>query len=511
MTASPRQYLQDALALGAGVLLVLAYAPFNCFWLVMPVLAVLLWIWRGASPNRAAWRGFLFGLGLYGAGVYWVYISLHSYGNAPPVFAALATVLLVLYLAVYPALTGYLLNRWWTHGGVWAYLIAAPALWTVLDWLRSWILLGGFPWLALGYSQTDSGLAGYAPLLGVYGLGAVLVLGAGLLLLLLSGPHRLWLATGLLAVWLGGWGLARIDWSHPFGEPIRISMIQGNIEQKQKWLPETLDQTLQLYAERSVAVAEDSDVIIWPETAIPLFYEELDPGFRTALQEQAQHSRTDYLIGAPSGSWEQRVYYNGVLAINADSSQQAEGGEFYRKRRLLPFGEYLPLRFLFELFHRFVDIPMADFTAGADEQALLRAGGHAVGVSICFEAAFGSEIRRALPEASLLVNVSNDGWFGDSLAPYQHLQIARMRALEVARPMARATNTGISALIDARGRIVKQGPQFVADTLQGELQARQGLTPYTRFGDSPILVLSVLVLLLAAWRGVASERTEPVS
>ena len=509
-THSHRYWRQDFIALGAGALLVLAYAPFGQFWLVMPLLAMLFWTWRGASPKRAAWRGFLFGFGLYGAGVYWVYISLHSYGNAPPVFAAFTTLILVLYLALYPALAGYFLNRVWSRGGAIAALAFIAAFWTLLDWLRSWIFLGGFPWLALGYSQTDSWLAGYAPLLGVYGVGMILLLGAGLLLMLFDRPHRLWPAIGLLALWLGGWGLGQIDWSWPAGEPVRISMIQGNIEQKQKWLPETLDQTLQLYAERSVDVAKDSDIIIWPETAIPLFYEDLDPVFKAALQDQAQQSQTDYLIGAPSGSWEQRIFYNGVWAVNAEPN--ASAGEFYQKRRLLPFGEYLPLRFVFDLFHRFVDIPMADFTPGADKQVLLQAAGHPVGVSICFEAAFGSEIRRALPAAELLVNVSNDGWFADSLAPDQHLQIARMRAIEFARPMARATNTGISVLIDERGQILKQSPQFVVDTLQGELQARQGLTPYGRLGDFPIVVLSALALsLLAVGRAVASKRLEPLS
>jgi apolipoprotein N-acyltransferase len=488
---------RDGLALLAGGLLPLAFAPLHWAWLVIPLLAVLLWTWQGASPRRAAWRGFLFGLGLYGVGVSWVYVSLHYYGSAPAAFAAFITALLIAYLAFYPALTAYLLNRFFPRAGALPYLLAAPALWVILDWLRSWILLSGFPWLALGYSQTDSLLAAYAPLFGVYGLSAVLLFGAGLLLTLLTNrpDWRAGLAlTALALIYLGGYKASEWHWVEPAGEPIRISMIQGNIEQKQKWLPETLDATLALYAEHSVAVAPESDLIIWPETAIPLFYEDLDPGFKSALEQQAQRSQTDYLIGAPSGSWDSMEFYNGVLAISAESA--AVGG-FYQKRRLLPFGEYLPLRALFDLFHRFVDIPMADFTAGAAEQPLLQVAGQFVGVSICFEAAFGSEVRRALPQASLLVNVSNDGWFGRSLAAEQHLQIARMRALESGRPMARATNTGISALIDERGQLLQRGSQFVVDVLQGELQPMQGETPYVRYGDTPALLILAAMLALA--------------
>jgi len=489
----------DSLALLAGSVLPLAFAPFGWAWLVIPALALVLWTWQGASPQRAAWRGFLFGLGLYGFGVYWVYISLHHYGNAPAAFASLTTALLVVYLALYPALSAYLLNRLWPQAGLLRWLIVAPALWTLLDWLRSWILLSGFPWLALGYSQIDTVLAAYVPLLGVYGLGVLLMLGAGLLLTaLMAWPSwRGGLALASLgAVYLGAYGVGQWaeQWVEPVGDPIRVSMVQGNIEQKQKWRPETLDNTLALYAERSVEVAAESDLIIWPETAIPLFYEDLDPGFRAALEQQAKNSQTDYLIGAPSGSWENMEFYNGVLAISAEPDAATA---FYQKRRLLPFGEYLPLRVLFNLFHSFVDIPMADFTPGADEQPLLRAAGQLVGVSICFEAAFGSEIRRALPQATLLVNVSNDGWFGRSLAAEQHLQIARMRSLEAGRPMARSTNTGISALIDERGQIIERGPQFVVDVLQGELQPMQGTTPYVRYGDSPTLIAVILLLALA--------------
>ncbi len=476
-----QRLLNDALALIAGALLVLAYAPFEHYWLAPLALALLVWSWQGAAPRRAGWRGFLFGLGLYGGGVSWVYISLHVYGGAPPLFAALANGLLILYLALYPALAGYLLNRYWPGAGPRRWLLVLPALWLVLEWLRSW-LLSGFPWLAPGYSQTTGPLAGLAPIAGVQAVGWAVLLSAGLLLLIWRHRYRpLWLLL-LVGLWGGGWWLDRLVWTEPAGEPLRVSMIQGNIDQKQKWEPESLQRTLALYSGLSDRVAASSDLIIWPETAIPLFIEDLDPTFRGLLRTHALSTGTDYLIGAPSGNWETREYYNGVLAVG-------ERGGFYRKHHLLPFGEYLPMRWLFKLFHGFVDIPMADFSAGDAHQPLLRAGGHPVGVSICFESAFGNEIARALPEAAYLVNVSNDGWFGDSLAPAQHLQIARMRSIETRRWMARSTNTGITALIDERGRVVEQGPQFEVTVVRGELQPLSGATPYVRIGDWPVLLV----------------------
>jgi apolipoprotein N-acyltransferase len=255
---------------------------------------------------------------------------------------------------------------------------------------------------------------------------------------------------------------------------------------------------LRLYAQLSLQVAEESDIVIWPETAIPILYQDAEDFIR-ALEIRSRRSDTDYLVGVPSGSWDTRVFYNGVISFGSSHG-------FYYKRRLLPFGEYLPLRSLLNFFHRFVEIPMADFTPGSENQALLKAAGHPVGVSICFEAAFGSEIRKDLPRAQFLVNVSNDAWFGDSLAPYQHLQIVRMRALETGRYMARATNTGITALIDERGRITVSGKPFSTTVVQGKLQPMTGATPYVRMGDSfTVVLLGTLLtagLILGRIRGV---------
>jgi len=479
--------ITDLLVFIAGALLTLAFAPFGGWPLAILLPVVLLWSWDNATPRRAVWRGGLFGLGLFGFGIYWIFISLHDYGNAPAPFAALATLLVVLFMALYPAVVGWLLTRWGPAPGPRRWLLVFPALWALLDWVRSW-LFSGFPWLALGYSQTDAPLGQLAPYIGVFGVGWAVLFSAGLLWTLINHrPARRLALGGLGILWLGAVVLGNIVWVAPAGAPLRVAIVQGNIAQDQKWQPGVLDETLHRYVQLSLPEQGRSDVILWPETAIPIFYEEVRP-FIGALAGRAQQDHVDYVTGLPTGSWETGIFHNSVASIGATLN-------FYHKRRLLPFGEYLPLRGFFLFFRDWVTIPMADFTPGDHDQPLLRAGGQPVGVSICFEAVFGSEIRQALPEATWLINVSNDAWFKDSTAPHQHLQIARMRALEMGRYMARATNTGISAILDERGRIVAQGQQFKEDVIRGAVQPLRGLTPYAWAGDAPgVVLLSVLLI-----------------
>ncbi len=488
-------FLTDLLLFIAGTLMPLAFAPFGYWPLAILLPVILLWSWDDATPRRAAVRGGLFGLGLFGFGIYWIYISLHDYGNAPAPFAALATFLVVLLMALYPTVAGWLITRWGPPPGPLRWLLVVPALWTLLDWIRSW-LFTGFPWLASGYSQTDAPLGALAPYLGVFGVGWAVWLSAGLLWIVLHATGwrtRLGWAGLLAALWLGAWGLGQLRWVEPAGQPLRIAIVQGNIAQEQKWRPNVLDETLQRYVELSLPEHGRRDVIIWPETAIPALYDDVR-AFVAALAQGASRNKVDYVAGIPTGSRETGVFHNSVLGAGQTIS-------FYHKRRLLVFGEYLPLRFLFMFFRDWVTIPMADFTPGNRDQPLLRAGGQPVGVSICFEAVFGSEIRLALPEATWLINVSNDAWFKDSTAPHQHLQIARMRVLEIGRYMARATNTGISAIIDDRGRVVTRGAQFQAEVIRGEVQPLRGLTPYARFGDMPVVILMLVLLILGLFLG----------
>jgi apolipoprotein N-acyltransferase len=491
----------DLLAFTAGALLPLAFAPFDVWPLAVLLPAVLLWAWDDATPRRAAVRGGLFGLGMYGFGIYWIFISLHDYGNAPAPFAALATALVVLAMALYPAVLGGLIARWGPPPGPARWLLVFPALWALLDWARSW-LFTGFPWLALGYSQTDAPLGQLAPCLGVFGAGWAVLLSAGLLRTLLGRKDwrtRLGGLGLLAALWLAAWGLGRVDWVEPAGAPLRVAIVQGNVTQERKWAPDALDETLNRYVQLSLPEQNQTDVIIWPETAIPALLDEVRP-FVAALAGVAQQAGVDYITGIPTGSRESGIFHNSIIGVG-----RAPG--LYHKRRLLPFGEYLPLRGLLLFFRDWVDIPMADFTPGHREQPLFRAGGQPVGLSICFEAVFGSEIRRALPEATWLINLSNDAWFKDSTAPHQHLQIARMRALEVARYLARATNTGVSAILDERGRIRARGAQFQAEVIRGEVRPLRGLTPYARFGDWPAVAMMIGLLILGLFLGRRSRAT----
>ncbi len=487
-------FVIDLLVVLAGALLALAFAPFGLGPLAVLLPVVLLWSWEGATPRRAALRGGLFGLGLFGFGIYWIFISLHDYGHAPAPFAVLATLSVVLLMALYPALVGALLAGRGALAAPWGGLLMFPALWTLLDWVRSW-LFSGFPWLAVGYSQIDAPLGQLAPYIGVLGVGWAVLFSAGLLWRLLNqtgGRGRLITLAGFLALWSMAWALGKIDWIEAAGPPLRVAIVQGNIAQDQKWQPGVIDETLERYVQLSLPEHGRSDVIVWPETAIPLFYEEARP-FIGALAGRAQQDRVDYLAGLPTGSLETGIFHNSVASIGSTLN-------FYHKYRLLPFGEYLPLRGFFLFFRDWVTIPMADFTPGDRDQPLLQAGGQPVGVSICFEAVFGNELRRALPKATWLVNVSNDAWFKDSTAPHQHLQIARMRALELGRTLVRATNTGVSALIDPRGRILVQGSQFQPEVIRGAVQPWHGLTPYARWGDIPVLVLMVVLLAVGGWR-----------
>ncbi|MGB5540515.1 MAG: apolipoprotein N-acyltransferase [Gammaproteobacteria bacterium] len=482
------------LPLVSGAAAVLAFAPLGWYPVAVPALAVLFHGWRQAAPRQAFVQGALFGIGYFGAGVSWVYVSIHTYGHVAAPGAALVAVLFILVLSLYPALLGYLLRRYLPGQG-WGVLAGAmPAGWLLAEWLRGW-LFSGFPWLNIGASQVDGPLAGYLPLLGEYGAGWLVALSAGLLLALLHTRQRIVSALLLAAIWAGGWLLERADWVQARGEALTVSLVQGNVAQEQKWLPENMEGTLALYAELTFT-GPRADLVVWPETAIPAFYHEVDEGYLPVIEERLAQRQSSLLTGIPvldRTSWD---YYNAILALDGEQS-------LYFKQHLVAFGEYLPLRWLIGDTLDALAVPNADFTPGAAGQPLLQAAGYPAGTSICFEVAFGRLIAASVPEAALLVNVSNDGWFGDSLAPHQHLEIARVRALETGRPLLRATNTGISAIIDHHGRITARSPQFSQAVVTGSVLPMQGMTPFVRFGNWPVVILGVLILLAA---GVAGRR-----
>jgi apolipoprotein N-acyltransferase len=481
----------------AGVLGVAAFAPFGWYPLACVALAVLFNQWLGDSPWQAFRHGGLFGLGFFGAGVSWVYVSIHVYGHVPVVAAAMVTAALVAFLSLYPAVLGYFLKRG-TPVVTWTGLVLVfPAGWILAEWLRGW-LFSGFPWLNVGNSQVDSPLAGLAPIAGVYGTGLAVALSAALLVAALRGRNRAASLVMLCVLWSGSWWLQRVPWTGPDGAALQVAIVQGNIAQEEKWSPDNLVHTLTRYRELTAGVT-DAELVVWPESAIPAFYHQMEDSLIPQLEETMRAAGATLLTGIPvldRNTWQ---YYNGVVSLGGTRG-------FYYKQHLVPYGEYLPLRGLLGHSLDALAVPNADFTPGAADQPLLQAAGYPVATSICYEVIFGEQLIRDLPQAALLVNVSNDAWFGRSLAPHQHLEMARMRSRETGRPMLRATNTGISAIIDYDGRILARSPQFEEAVLSGRIIPRQGATPYVRTGNAPVVILCSFFLLLPWFAGRVRNR-----
>jgi apolipoprotein N-acyltransferase len=473
-----------AAALVAGALTVAGYAPLAVFPLPFLTLAGLLLLWRSAATPRAAFgMGFAFGAGVFGVGVSWVYVSLHDFGMMPAPLAAMGTLAFCAILALYPAAAGWCLARL-QFGRLASALFAFPVLWTLFEWLRGWIFTG-VSWLALGYSQVDSPLAGFAPVVGTYGVSFVTALCAGLLVVVVTGSGKARLAGGVALVLAFGLGqlLKQIDWTSPQGALLKVALLQGNIPQDLKFQADRYAATLAIY--KRLVEASEGQLIVLPETAIPRFLDAVDPSYLKDIERIAAERRADILIGVPIRDSDGR-YFNSVISVGTSPSQR------YDKSHLVPFGEFVPPGFGWIV--KTFAIPLTDFSLGPENPKPLALAGQLVAPNICWEDAFGEEIIRQLPQATLLANVSNVAWFGDSLAPAQHLQISRMRALETGRTMLRATNTGVTAIIDPRGRVVARLPQFTEGILTGEVQGYVGASPYVKSGNTPIVLVCVVLL-----------------
>jgi len=485
--------------LAAGALTTLAFAPFKLAPLAVLTLATLFRCWQLGGRQRAFFYGWCFGAGLLGSGVSWLHISINQFGNLVLGAALVITLAFVLLLSLLFGAAGWLSERLSGDRLASRLLVVYPAVWVLAEWVRGWFLTG-FPWLALGYSQIDMPLAGLAPLLGVYGVSWGVALSAGLLLYAWLAQGRL-RVLGVLALF-GLWGVVAVAgtwvWGDPVGAPLRVGLVQGNVQQRLKWRPEELRPTLELY--RSLTREHwASDLIIWPETAVPALYDRVDAEFLSPLEAAAVAHDSTVLLGIPVREGAPPRYYNAMLSLGAERS-------LYYKRHLVPFGEYLPFKELLQPLLSWMQIPMSDFSSGGAEKPLVRAAGYPVGVTICYEDAFGEEVIEALPEAAFLVNASNDAWFGDSLAPHQHLQIARMRAKETGRFLLRATNTGISAVIGPAGELLSASPAFTQYVLSAEIQPREGMTPYARVGNAGVLGLLTLVFALRLVRRSRGEK-----
>jgi len=489
-------YAQRIIVAIAGAILVGAFAPFSYWWLTL-ICPALLYV---SIINRSALDAFLlsiiFGLFFFGFGVPWTFNSIHEFGHAPIFLSAFLASLLVIVLTLFPAFSTYIFCKLRCNAYIsFTSALAFSSLWALFEWLRSWIFTG-FPWLLLGHAHHSSPLQDVIPIFGTYGATWLALLVSCLVVVIALGKFRqkVLALISLALVALSLMAANQITWTQAEDEELSIALVQGNISQEMKWdrtnHPFIMSKYMQLSEDHL-----DADIIVWPETAIPTYYTLVKDSFIKELSETAQNNNVDFLVGVFTYDPSNGKVFNSVMALG-------EGLSFYQKQHLVPFGEYIPFRGLISFLDRYIQIPMADLSEG-EGRPLVSLKGHPVGASICYEVVYGNEVIEALPDAKFLINVSNDAWFGDSLAPHQHLEIARSRAIETGRYLLRATNTGISAIIAPDGSIINKSVQFKEDVIRAKIQPYSGLTPYSRWGNWGIVTILfgiMFIICLYQWK-----------
>ena len=488
-----RQRLLSLSALLAGLLLPFAFAPYDLFWLVFPLLGWLFLISLNQTPSIAFKRGWYFGLGWFGHGLYWLYYSLHVHGNAPAPLVVMILFVLACFMALFPALALWVNRKFYKASITIQAAVILPLGWYISEWLRGYFLTG-FPWLEIGYTQVDTVLNAYVPLIGNLGLSWLLALISGLLVLIVIKQKVALHASFIILIVLAAIGLQKISWTTQIEQPIKVSLIQGNIPQKDKWKRQLRKPTIDMYRDLSLQ-QKDSDVIIWPETAVPGYLHRVNH-YLKPFRDELKNRQQDLLYGLFIEDRQTGQYYNSVVDLN---------GNAYKKRHLVPLGEYFPLQGLMDFLRRWIDIPMSDIATGNDHQMPLSIANQPVGISICFEDAFDRNVLSTVPAAKILVNVSNDAWFEDSTQPWQHHQIARMRALETGRYLLRATNTGVSSIIKPDGKVLAISPQFERHVLTGTIYPMEGSTPYVWWQNYLLMIVALLVLGGLWWFGKVKE------
>lgn len=477
----------------AGLALAASFAPLNLWPLALLSPALLMWLWQGASPREAARLGFAFSTATFVAGTYWLYVSIHTMGQAPIWLAFLLMLGLAGIMGLYQAGLGYGCARWLPQRGALRWLVALPAAWLLVEWWRGWFL-SGFSWLSLGYSQTDTWLASFAPLAGVYAISALLLVGAGALVTLALGSRgeRLIALIALLLPWGVGAALYRHSWTQPSAAPVSVAVIQGAIPQDEKWLASNRDTTLNLYQSLTERVL-GTQLIVWPESAPADLANDLVDYIKNLYRETSAHGSAVVMgVLRAEGADPDVRYYNSVLALGDEVS-------WYDKHHLVPFAEFFPVPRFVRSWLRLMSLPYSDFTRGQPGQPALPAAHLKLGATICYEDAYGSSMLSVLPTADALVNVTNDAWFGHSSARHQHLQISRMRSLEAGRYMVRAANDGISGVIGPHGEVIARAPEFVPFPLVSQIVPMKGLTPYAHVGNWPVVGLAALALAYGLW------------
>ncbi|OEE69940.1 apolipoprotein N-acyltransferase [Enterovibrio norvegicus FF-33] len=500
----PQEFMRIFGAAFSGALATLAFAPY-AFWPAMLVsLIALLLLIHQQSPKRAALIGFSWGLGQFGTGVGWVYVVIEKFGGLPTAIGLCLIGLLVMFLALYPALFAFILRRTRLPLAL-SYLLFAPSLWLLIDWFRGWFLTG-FPWLWPGYSQIDGPLSAFAPLLGVQGITlALLIISASIAHTLIVRKVSALLPALVVAIVAAV--SSQIPWVQETGESVDVAMVQGNVPQELKWLPSQRWPTLLSYQDMT-RQNWDADIVIWPEAAIPALERDI-PDFLARLDSAAINNDTAIITGVLDQNQEGQFYNNVItLGDNGMEGYDYPAQQSYSKHHLLVFGEFVPFADILRPLAPLFNLPMSSFSRGDYTQPNISAKGYQLAPAICYEIAFSDQVRQSLtPESDFILTLSNDTWFGTSIGPHQHLEIARMRALENGKPVLRSTNTGLTAAIGYQGDVIAQIPQFETIVLRADVPTTQGQTPYTRFGDWPLYVWILMsgIALIVLTRGQTSS------
>ncbi|PIZ03716.1 MAG: apolipoprotein N-acyltransferase [Gammaproteobacteria bacterium CG_4_10_14_0_8_um_filter_38_16] len=483
-------FLPLLFSLLSGALLTLSFAPFNFYTLAFILPAILLFIWLRSSAKKAFWCGWAFGIGFFSTGASWIYVSIYQFGNASVLLALLITGLFVIVLGLYPATLGYIFRKCFSRfSEAKNCLLIFPALWVVWEYLRS-TLFTGFPWILLGYTQLHTPLKGFAPITGIYGLSLLTTLISGALVLLATKQKRLHKIMSLIIIFgciAIGFGIENHAWTKPIGQSIKVSLIQGNIPQAKKWDVAYIKHNIRVYQDLTLQHF-NSQLIVWPEGAFPLYAQQAK-NFIRHLGLRAKKNHSNIIFGVPIINEKTNQYYNGLLLIGDNQGE-------YLKRHLVPFGEYIPLPAVFGKFMRYFHIPMSNFSAGPEKQAELTINQIRISPFICYEIAFPSVVLQSAKHSELLVTLSDDSWFGKSIALAQHLQMAQMRSLETGRPQLLSTNTGITAFISPLGKIMKTAAIDQRIVITDRIQPMTGNTPLMLWGNDVVLIIIISMLLL---------------